>query len=69
MNINARTITVNGTFGDKEMTRREFINVWWTEAKNFKNITWSEEWAARVNTFMADVEEQAGKEFDSLYEG
>ena len=64
--MKAPTITVTGHFGDKEVTREEFIETWRDHAANLKRLPGNIagfEWAERV---VAETIELAGSEFDRI---
>jgi hypothetical protein len=64
--MNAPTITVRGYFGDKEVTREKFIEIWREHADNLKRLPSNIaglDWAEKV---IAETVELAGSEFDRI---
>ena len=64
------TITVAGYFGDKEVTRDEFINTWRTHVAELKRLPHYDDLIAMevVNKMIDAVIDMAGKEFDRILE-
>ncbi len=64
--MSKRTITVAGFFGDKELTRREFIEEWRVHAANLKRLPGNAAGYAWAEKVVAETVELAGTEFDRI---
>ena len=62
-----RTITVQGHFGDKEVTKAEFIQQWLSHCNELKNISWEPEWLDEVASMNVKVAAKAGEKFEVAY--
>ncbi|MCD6337133.1 MAG: hypothetical protein J7M01_02740 [Candidatus Marinimicrobia bacterium] len=64
---NERTITVNNFFGDKQMNKNDFINVWSEHISQLKLLDYNEIWQDKVDDMMMGVRNKASNEFNRLY--
>ena len=67
MNINS-TITVEGFFGEKQMTKEEFVKVWVDQAGELIKLDYSRDWQDKVIEMKQTVCEKAINEFERMYE-
>ena len=68
MNEPPRTITVNGYFGDKQMTIEEFTREWTEHTKQLWRIMPSSTWMERVSEFSVEVELACHSEFVRMWQ-
>ena len=61
------TITVASHFGDKEVTREEFISIWTTHVRELNRLDYDMEWLNQVRDIIEQVEEKAGQEFEAMF--
>ena len=62
-----RTITVNGHFGDKQMNKDDFIEVWSEQVRQLKLLDYNEIWQNKVDDMMMVVRNKAANEFNRLF--
>jgi len=62
-----KTVTVAGHFGDKQMSRKDFVQRWSAQAVEFYAIAHSENDMRMVRQMHWNACELAGKEWDRLY--
>lgn len=62
-----RTITVNGFFGEKKVTKAEFIQQWLSHCNELENISWEPEWLDVVASMNVKVAAKAGEKFEYSY--
>ena len=60
------TITVQGYFGDKELTQDEFVTQWVDHVAQLRRLSWTQEWADEVDAILAKVTREARAEFIRL---
>lgn len=63
----SRTITVASHFGDKELTKAEFIKHWTNHTAELKRIDYSMDWQEYVFGIIEAVSLKAGAEFETMY--
>ena len=63
-----KTIIVNDFFGDRRLSKTEFQNRWARHANELATLSWNEDWQTAVRGIVSDVADEAGREFDRLYE-
>jgi hypothetical protein len=63
-----RTITVTGYFGDKQMTKEEYVKVWREHVGELLRIDYSDEWTREVTAIADKVIKRVEGEFDRMYE-
>ena len=61
------TITVAGHFGDKEMTKEEFVKTWVDHANELMRLDYSRDWQDEVIKIKQTVCQKAISEFDRMY--
>lgn len=62
-----RTIIASGHFGDKEITKTDFIQQWLSHCNELKNINWNPEWIETISKLNVKVAAEAGKHFEISY--
>lgn len=60
------TVIVQGYFGDKEVTRREFIALWVDQAKSMQALSYSVEWEKISKRLIAHTTIEAHERFNEL---
>ena len=63
-----RTITVNGYFGEKEVTKEEFAQEWIDHIRQLKRISYSLDWMDYVTSVEKKTELECDAEFDRMWE-
>ena len=67
MSTDAETITVSSHFGDKEVTKEQFVKQWVDHAKQFMRITHAPSWQRKVADIMQEVGQAADDEFVAMH--
>jgi hypothetical protein len=67
MTTSAETITVAGHFGDKEVTKKQFVKEWVDHAKQFMLISHAPSWQSKVADIMQEVGQAADDEFTAKF--
>lgn len=62
----SKTKTVQGYFGDKQVTRAEFISQWTNTTHQYWHIAVTGDDAEKVDTILALVKEMAAKKWDAM---
>ena len=62
------TITVAGYFGDKQMTKEDFVKTWVDHANELLRLDYSRDWQDKVIAMKQTVCEKAISEFERMYE-
>jgi hypothetical protein len=62
-----KTITVQGHFGDLELSKDKFIARWVDSVSDLQRLSWEPEWQDKVNAMKEDVLIEANREFERLY--
>ena len=62
-----KTITVDGYFGEKQMTVQEFTKEWREHAGQLLRLDYSDEWTREVTGIAGKVIARAIKVFDETY--
>ena len=60
------TITVESYFGEKQVTRDEFIRRWDDHAAELVNINWSADWQDELQAFREKVQKRAAERFNEM---
>lgn len=61
------TITVDGFFGPREITRDKFIEVWTQHVGELHRLSHEPEWTNEVHEIREKIEAKAGEEFDRMF--
>ncbi|MBR9702808.1 hypothetical protein GOV10_02120 [Candidatus Woesearchaeota archaeon] len=57
------TIKVTGVFGDRKVTKEEFVSEWTNHTRELQRLTCSTPWMEKVSEITAIVKQQAEDEF------
>lgn len=64
---NIRTITVNGHFEERQITKIEFVRQWSSHAKELYLLASEAVAATEIGEIVEKVEDMATREFERLY--
>lgn len=62
-----RTITVGSYFGDKEVTKQEFVDIWYKHLFELRRLDYSGDWNQKVDDMAVVLRNKCMNEFERLY--
>jgi len=68
MSTDERTITVAGFLGnDRQVTKKQFNNIWSDQVREYRHLSWDNDFNDKISEFMNLVSEQANTEFERMF--